>query len=336
MQIALLTPWLVKCGVASYSYYLAHALAKQDCEVKVVRLHRFGMRDATYFTHYAEEVPLDVEVIHVQHEYGLYEWLEENFLSSLRTRLLFHRVRKPIVTTMHATGNIKSDSVIRDLCDEVVVHNKHGAAQFSLPCKVIPMGVQKVVKAEAKISKRRWNVKGKVVGVFGFISPYKGLDVIIDAVSQLKDVTLLIGGGWHVKTQTPYMAKIKMKAYKQLGDRVKWLGYIKNEDEPYFFGACDVMVYGHRFISESMSLMTALAYGKATLASNLPSFREKARNQTVTIFKDAEDLKGKIQALLEEPELRGILEKNAEKYAAKNSWDIIAKQHIKLYNSLLK
>jgi glycosyltransferase involved in cell wall biosynthesis len=336
MKVAMLTSWLVKCGIASYSWYLSHALANEGCEIYVVRLSRFGTRDENYLRNYAEEVPLDVDVIHIQNEYSFFQWQELVFYSALKDRLTFFNKKIPIVTTMHATGNLTADRVVASYSDAVIVHNVFGANQFKLPCAVIPMGVQKVEKhSSPELCKKRWGLKGPTVGMFGFISAYKGLELLIRAIAQNPDATLIVGGGWHVNTQTPYIVNVKRYANRVAPGRVLWLGYLSEEDMPLFFGACDVMVYAHHMISESMSLNTALAYGKATLTSNLPPFREKAKKNVVAVFTDADDLAGKLKALLVEPELRRQLEANAEKYAKENSWTNISKKHLKLYESLL-
>lgn len=333
MIVAMCAPWLVKCGVASYSYYLANALGREGCDVKVVRMNRFGVRDEYYFRNYAEEVPLDVDVIHVQHEYGLFDWMEEHFYRTLKDRMTERII--PIVTTMHATGNLRVDRVVRDCSQEVIVHNQFGKGQFTHPCAIIPMGVQKVKTATPEASKRRWAVKGNTVGFFGFLSPYKGLEDVIAAVAELPDVTLLVGGGWHIQTRTPYINHIKQYADTVAPGKVRWLDYITSEDEPYYFGACDIMVFGHKFISESMSLLTALAYGKPTIARGLPSFREKERFQVIATFQTVPELKGKIAALLKEPKLRDVLIKKATLYAETNSWSKTARKHISLYDSLI-
>lgn len=334
ITVAMLTPWMVKCGLASYSYYLTHALAEVGCESKVVRFSRFGARDETYYSKYTEEVPLDVDVIHIHHEYGLYQAQEPLFYQTLKNRLTIFGLDTPIVTTMHASGNLTVDRVIRHFSNAVIVHNEFGQKQFRLDCNIIPMGVQKVkTAANSDISKRRWGVKGKTVGMFGFISEYKGIETLIDVLSTIPDVKLIIGGGWHLDATTPYMSKIKFYAQQKMPGRVLWLGYISEEDLQHFFGACDVMFYGHHFISESMSLLTAIAYKKAVIASNQPSFKEK--EPTILTFKNKEDLRGKINALLNETELRTLMEKKAEEYAEKYSWINVAKEHIKLYEELI-
>ena len=121
LRIALGTPWLVRCGVSTYSYYLAHALARHGCEVYVVRLHRYGQRDENYFKHYAEEFPLDVDIIHLQHEYSLLAWCEDTFYQRLRAKMEFLGKTIPIVTTMHSTGTLKFDRKIRSYNQAVIV-----------------------------------------------------------------------------------------------------------------------------------------------------------------------------------------------------------------------
>lgn len=338
MKVALLTSWLVKCGISSYSWFLSHALAQLGCEVYVVRLNRFGGKDEAYYRNYAEEVPYEeVDIISVQHEYGLFNWCELAFYSGLKTRMDLLSKRVPVVTTMHSTGNLRVDRIVKSNSDAVVVHNQHQANEFRFDCNIIPMGIRKVGElSPPEFAKRRWGVEGKTVGMFGFLSEYKGLETLIRAVAQMPDVTLLVGGGWHIDAETPYIVGIKTYAHNLAPNRVRFLGYVAEEDLANYFSACDVVVYGHQFISESMAVNTALAHRKAVLTSYQPAFIEKERENVLMTFRNVDDLAGKLRALLNEPELRATLEKNAADYAFKHSWEFSAKEHLSLFESLIK
>jgi glycosyltransferase involved in cell wall biosynthesis len=96
----------------------------------------------------------------------------------------------------------------------------------------------------------------------------------------------------------------------------------------------DVFVYPSRFATESGALITALSYGRAVVASDLPPFKEK--QEALMTFSDVKDLTAKINQLLENKELREQQQEKAKEYAKKTAWSNVAKQHIELYDSLIQ
>ena len=334
LKVAMVTPWgkNVRCGIRTYSESLVEALAQLGVEVYIIRLPRFGRKTPEILQMIAESIPIDkVDLVHVSHEYGLYQDLEGGFYDALK------RTGKPILTTCHAVGNFSIDSIIAEASDRLIVHNEFCRSRLSYPEKtvIIPHGCtpQKCLPMEE--AKRSYGLKPEwpIVGYLGFISNYKGLETIIDAMEGLPDAGLLIGGGWHIESETIYIAQIKTKSFNVLPGRVQWLGYVPDEELPKAYGAMDIVVYPSRFSTESGALLMALSHGKAVIASDLPPFREKG--EAVTTFEDGEDLRMKIAMILGNEELRISLEEKARKYAEDNSWDRIAEKHLELYEDII-
>jgi len=320
----MVTPWHAKCGVASYSEKLSLALSRLGVEVYIVKLHRTGVKDPDYMQFLATRIPEHVDLIHVQHEYGLFSYCEEAFYAAAR------ELGKPIVTTLHGGGGFQQDEEIARYSDVVVVHNRWQASRYGRPCVIIPHGVeprQPLPKVEAR---RLLGVKASyVAGCFGFISPYKGLEDILYAASKLRDVEFLIAGGWHLDHETRYMAELKRRSPQN----VRWLGYLEEDQLPAFFGACDLIIHASRFVSESGSLLTAIGYGKAVIARDLPPNREKP---VLDLFTTAEDLAEKVDYYVRTLDLCEA-EQRARSYAEENSWSRVAEKHEKLvYEKLLK
>jgi len=169
----------------------------------------------------------------------------------------------------------------------------------------------------------------------GFISAYKGLEFLIEAVKDLP-YFLLIGGGYFTTgPDTLYIQKKKEETAQKLGKRCRWIGYVADHDLAKIYAAMDVVVYPSRFATESGALIMALGHGKAVIASNVSPFREKQEQGALMIFDDVDDLRTKIKALIENPELRIQLESGARRFVEETSWDIVAKQHLKVYENLL-
>jgi glycosyltransferase involved in cell wall biosynthesis len=339
LKVAMVTPWKVRCGIATYTKKLAYALAEQDVEVFIVRLPRFGKKNAEIMRDVAEKVPYDrVDLVHVQHEYGLYQYglnrFEPIFYETLRS------FGKPIVTTMHAVGNWEIDGLIAGMSKKVIAHNEFCLKRFGFPNTVIiPHGAQPVeTVVDVKEAKKVLNIDldMPVVGYLGFISSYKGLEDLVEAMMKVPKAGLLVGGGYHVETETPYMDKLKRGADKLLGKRVQWLGFVSDEKMAVTYAAMDVFVYPSRFATESGALITALSHGRAVIARNLPPFKEKEKEGALITFKDVPNLSEKIEQLLKDENLRRQLQEGARKYTEKTSWSPhIAKQHIALYEEVL-
>lgn len=333
LKIGVVTPWAVKCGIYTYSRDLTEALAKIDVESYIVRLPRFGIKTHDILRIVAESIPLDkVDLVHVQHEYGLYNNLDEGFYMLLR------RLGKPVVTTMHAIGNWNIDRVVADISDRVIVHNKFCFRGFAFPEKtsIIPHGCNSVECPPKYESRKSIGIppEAPVVGYCGFISKYKGLEMLIEAMQEIPKVALLIGGGWHAGPDTIYMSELKKRSLEVLEGRCMWLGYVPDDRLPSVYGAMDIVVYPSNYATESGALLNALSHGKAVIASNLPPFTEKEEAGALTTFSDLDNLRKKIRLLLKDEVKRNDLEAGARSYAEANSWRKVAEKHIKLYNNI--
>ena len=95
LKVAMITPWAVKCGIFTYSRDLSLALAQEDVDVYIIRLPRFGEKTIEILQNVVDKIPKDVDILAVQHEYGLYQFLEKPFYAMLK------QLGKPIVTTIH-------------------------------------------------------------------------------------------------------------------------------------------------------------------------------------------------------------------------------------------
>jgi glycosyltransferase involved in cell wall biosynthesis len=332
MKIAVITPWRVKCGIATYSEAFADALSKQDVEVYVVRLNRLGNKTVEYFETLATRRIPDVDLVIVEHEYGLYQGGEPVFYNNLRRRLGV----VPLVTTMHSVGNPVPDEIVSNNSDAVVVHNKFCKERFIHDCKVIPHGVRPVDPLPMEEAKEKLGFVGPVVTLFGFIGPYKGYEEAIRTVGmEFPGVNLLVAGGWHVDLETTYIARMKDLAEALAPGQVKWTGWVDPEDLSTIFGATDVLLYCNRYATESGALLTAIGYGRCCLARALRPVLEKESFGALKSFKTEADLVLGLEELLENPEERHKYEEGARDYAIHNSWEAVAKMHIDLFEELI-
>jgi len=335
LKIGIVTPWgRVRCGIRSYSENLINSLVKYGVEVYVVRWPRFGVLTKEIIQNIVEKIPKDkIDLLHIEHEYGLFKNFDGYFYNLLRDLDI------PIVTTMHAVGSFEVDPIVASVSSKVIVHNRFCFRRFGFPEKtiIIEHGCQPCETPSMDECKRRFGIDPRipVVGYLGFISKYKGLEILIQAVSRIPNVALLIGGGYHVEPGTSYIDNLKRWSLQVLPGRVQWLGYVPDEEMKYVYGSMDLFVYPSIYSSESGALLTAVSHGKACIARDLPPFKEKERRKALVTFKDLDDLVGKIRYFIGDADARRGLEDGARRYAFRYRWDVVARKHIKLYRSLI-
>ena len=333
LKITMISTWKTRCGIATYSEALCDALAELGIEVYVVRFPRFGRKSSETMRDIAERVPRDkVSLIHVQHEYGLFQGLDVDFYKYLQA------LGKPIVTTMHAVGHIQFDPAIYQLSSKVIVHNKFCARQFKFLVTTIPHGVKVVDCPPMEECKKAWGIdpRMKIVGYCGFIGPNKGIEMLLEAVAKVENAGLLVAGGWHTSgPDTQYVNDLKQASFALLPNRCQWIGYVPDDKLSIAYGAMNMAAYPSFAATESGALLTAIGHGKAVLASNLPPFKEKEEVGALMTFTNVEDMATKIKQILEDDELRHKLEAGAKAYAESVSWKVVAQKHIELYESVL-
>ena len=137
VKVGLATTWSVKCGIYTYSRDLSNALAQLGTEIYVIRLPKWGQVTPDVLQNVFDAIPKDkVDLIHVQHEYGIFQGQDAAFYGPLK------QLRKaiPCVTTMHNTGNFELDGIVADCSSRVITHNEYCSKNFGFPNVVIPHG----------------------------------------------------------------------------------------------------------------------------------------------------------------------------------------------------
>jgi len=340
LAVAMITPWgkTTRCGIRTYSEALIEALVQQDIDVYVVRWPRFGRRSPELIRScVTEKIPVDrIDLIHHMNEYGLMmPNLERGFYVGLKN------LGKPVVVTMHAIGDPFKDAIVASVSDRIIVHNAFCARRFQGDKKkvvVIPHGCSPQSTPPMDECKRALGIdpRAPIVGYQGFISPTKGVEMLIEAMTKVPNAALLVGGGWFVGEETDYIIRLKQWSFQVLPGRCQWLNYVPDEQLAQAYGAMDILVYPSRFATESGALLNALSHGRAVIASNLPPFKEKEKQGALITFKNVNDLRRKIKRLLKNEEQRARLSEGARKYAESVAWPRIAQMHRSLYEDIVQ
>jgi glycosyltransferase involved in cell wall biosynthesis len=119
---------------------------------------------------------------------------------------------------------------------------------------------------------------GTMILFFGIVRPYKGLDVLLQAMPiVLREVkcTLIIAGEFYeaLDKYTGLIRKLGLEPVVEVNDR-----YIPNEEIAGFLDRADVLVLPYRSATQSGVLRMALASALPVVASDVGAFADEVQN----------------------------------------------------------
>ena len=220
----------------------------------------------------------------------------------------------------------------------VVVHSRYmesevRAAGFTGPVAVIPHGAW-IPDAD----RNAWRLKlgldeiTPLIGIFGFLKPYKRIAESLRAFRRLVRLVpparMILVGEPHA--EFPLAAMIRSMG---LSANVRVLGFTPIEDFVGYLGACDIVLnLRYPTVGESSgTLLRSLGLGKAVMVSDVGSFREFPEDVCLKVPVGAgeEDLIFEYMNLLvSRPEVAQALGANARDYVAREcNWGAVARQY---------
>lgn len=137
---------------------------------------------------------------------------------------------------------------------------------------VIPHAVEPVEELSQSIAKKKLGMSDKqqLVLYFGFLSPYKGVDQLIQAWENESDYKLILAGGGNPNhmDNSEYQSYIRSLYTEAEKKDIHITGFVSEEDLPMYFSAADIIILPYRtFFSSSGPLSLAFAYEKPILLS---------------------------------------------------------------------
>jgi glycosyltransferase involved in cell wall biosynthesis len=249
--------------------------------------------------------------------------------------------RRPLVLTAHnvlpheGEADPERRRRLYAAFDRVVVHTRRGAerlAGFGVPTDrivYIPHGTFETApdKAIAPPS-------GRSLLFFGLIRRYKGLDVLVRALPNIRDARLVIAGD----PLDPVDPLRELARELGVDDRIEWrLGYLAQSEVESLMREATVAVFPYLGgESASGALATALGSGR-------PAVVTEVLGETVAEYgaglvvppSDPAALADAINRLLDDPEALQEAFRGTERARLGLSWDGIAEAHERLYSDLL-
>lgn len=135
-------------------------------------------------------------------------------------------------------------------------------------------------KAENKVdAKKHLGISGdKIVLFFGFIRDYKGLDVLLNAISLLKNnlnVKLIIAGEFY-SNEDKYLKIIDDLGIKE--NLLMFTDFIPTSEVKYYFSAADCVILPYRDATQSGIVQIATNFSKPVIAANVGGLGEVIEN----------------------------------------------------------
>jgi polysaccharide biosynthesis protein PslF len=299
----------------------------------------------------------DVDVISLQHEFGLYGiWgdpLEDH------TPALLDALSKPLVTTLH-TVLPQPRADIRAAVQELCTHSVRVIVMVNLAAKIlledyeierekvvtIPHGVPLVRPIPTQQMKRVLRLEGHtVICTFGLLSRGKGIEDAIRAMptllEQYPDVLYLIMGETH-----PQLRKMEGESYRAelvalardlgVGRQVRFLNqYLEQQTLIRYLQATDIYLtpYHDRNQITSGTLAYALGCGRAIVSTPYVYAGEALAEGRGLLaeFENSESIARCVLLYLDNPAFRAETQERALEYGRKMAWSQVAQHYVEVF-----
>jgi glycosyltransferase involved in cell wall biosynthesis len=210
----------------------------------------------------------------------------------------------------------------------VVIPNGINIAEFDIPYS----------KEECR-GKLGLSIDSRIILCVGTLSPHKGPDVLLKAMSKILKNTpdaklIFVGGGAMRKELEMLSKKVGVEKY------VKFAGFVEECVKLLYYRAADVFCLPSVMKSEVFPLvfLEASASGLPMVVSDLDTFKciiEDGYNGIVTKRGDENNLADAIIYLLENEDTREEMGKNGRKKVEDYSWERIAEETERVYEELV-
>ncbi len=359
-----------QCGIATFTTDLSDSIAAQyaNLECVVVAMNDGGQRylypprvgfeidesDKNSYRRAADYLNANrVDVVSVQHEYGIFGGKAGGYLLTLLRKL-----RMPIVTTVHTILG-KPDSMQRRAMNEVarlsrrlvvmsahgadLLHSVHNVAEDKID--IIPHGIPSVPTVGS--NKKALGIAGKsMIFTFGLLSPDKGIEHVIDALpvilARYPDTVYVVLGATH-----PHVKEHDGERYREsLERRARGLGvessvifdnrFVSRGELIKFLAAADIYVtpYLNPEQSTSGTLAYAMGSGKAVISTPYLYARELlADGRGILVpWRDSQTIARAVVDLLGNDEKRMALCARAAAHGRNMVWPAVARRYLQSFD----
>ncbi len=364
-----------ECGIATYSQDLIQSLNnkfKDSFKIKICALesetekHKYpdsikwilNTDQPDAFVNLAEKINANksIQMVLVQHEFGLFRKNEEDF------RAFVEMVIKPVIVVFHTVlpgpneflkANVQK---ISGLVDSMIVMT-HSAAHIlerdygisNEKVTVIPHGTHLVKHSNKELLKEKYNVSGrKILSTFGLLGSGKSIETTLDAmptiIEQNNDVLFLIIG----KTHPSVVQEDGEKYRTMLEEKIKTLhlenhvlfinSFVPLNQLLEFLQLTDIYLFTSKDPNQAVSgtFSYAMSCGCPIVSTPIPHAQELLSNESGIIFDfgDSQALAKAVNHLLSNDVARKNISLNALHKIAPTAWENSALAHAVLFEKI--
>lgn len=198
----------------------------------------------------------------------------------------------------------------------------------------IPNGVKMPTPAKIQRIEKKWGLSEKNYILFlARLTEEKGAHILINAFKRVNtDKKLVIAGG--SSDSEDYVKHLHNIAVDD--DRIIFTGFVQGKELEELYSNAYIYVLPSKLEGMPLSLLEAMSYGNCCLVSDISENTDVVLDKGIS-FKtdDAEDLRNKIQELINNPEpVEEYSRKSAEYICCAYNWEDTAESVMDLYRRL--
>jgi glycosyltransferase involved in cell wall biosynthesis len=362
-----------KCGIASFTHDLFQHICNGNNECSVIAMnddaeyfypsevkYQINQHSLENYIRVAEEINhSDIEVVCIQHEFGIYGGECGQYLLEFMRRL-----KVPMVTTLHTILDNPSDlqkdiiQEIASISSRIIVMSELGKSMLEViyhigetKIQVIEHGIPDPDKFHFKDYKEEFGIEGKkVLLTFGLLSKSKGIETTLHALPEIvqkhPDIVYVILGASH-----PHVIKHEGESYRkklmelthelQISNHVIFVDRFVTQEELFgFLQMSDIYIIP--YLSEKQITSGTLAYAMATdnAVVSTPFWHAQealAKGKGLFFgFNDSMMLGNIVTKLLDNQSLLLSYQKRAAKYARQFLWKNVGQKYLQIFQSVQK
>ena len=361
LKVAIVCNWNDKCGISTYTGYLAKTMKKKISEIRIFSEYTDDQtkKDENFVERCWERgdnlLPLAERILDwkpdfviIQHEFGI-------FPNAFRFMQLTEALDgTPYVVAMHSVYEHLDKLVYTESCKNIIVHSQNAKNILqklgnTRDIDVVPHGCINVEETE-----EIWNIMRSPYTImqFGFGFEYKGVERAISAVAHLKRTDpkfenlfyffLWSTNSHNLATQSEYYNKlIKLAEKENVRDNIAILRkYQSDKMLNLYLRLAKMVVFpyvvngNNKVYGASGAVRIAMAHGKPVVASDSHLFDDL--EGVIPRPKDTLELANAIDEIFSNDEKRNEITRAGINYVQTHSWDYSADKYLELYAKILK
>jgi len=360
-----------QCGIATFTTDLCDAIAAEygAAQLSVIAVNdgqssysypgrvRFEISEGDIASYRAAADYLNasnVDLVCLQHEYGIYGGKSGNYIMELLKHL-----KMPVITTLHTMlrePNLDQRVVMHKIAarsERLIVMSQYSSRVlqevFGVRAEkidLIPHGIPDLPFERPDVYKEVFSCQGKsVLLTFGLLSPNKGFESVIQAMPRIlashSNAVYMIAGATHphVRAREGDRYRLELQALaKKLGVEQQVLfvnRFVSPEEMASLVGSADIYItsYCHEAQAVSGTLAYALGAGRAIISTPYwyaAEVLDQGRGVLVP-FENPAAIATATIALLANDEARQAMRERAYLYARSMVWNRVAQSYMRSF-----